>query len=177
MSATERATERASEPASEQYDPYEAFGDLAGDVRDPWPDLAAARRIAPVQKSSIFALEGVEDPPDLPDEYTVYSYELVSQVLRDNHTFSSEVYAAMMGPVMGHTILEMDEPEHRHHRSLVAEAFRQKTLARWESELVSAVVDELIDSLVGGGGGPAAGALAERSSSQRRYPVPVQATA
>ena len=148
MSATERATERASEPASEQYDPYEAFGDLAGDVRDPWPDLAAARRIAPVQKSSIFALEGVEDPPDLPDEYTVYSYELVSQVLRDNHTFSSEVYAAMMGPVMGHTILEMDEPEHRHHRGLVAEAFRQKTLARWESELVSAVVDELIDAFV-----------------------------
>jgi cytochrome P450 len=148
MSATEGATQPATEPASEQYDPYEAFGDLAGDVRDPWPDLAASRRRAPVEKSSIFVLEGVEHPPDMPDEYTVYSYELVSQVLRDNHTFSSEVYAAMMGPVMGHTILEMDEPEHRHHRSLVAEAFRQKTLARWESELVAAVVDELIDAFV-----------------------------
>jgi cytochrome P450 len=148
MSATEGATQDVTGPASEQYDPYEAFGDLAGDVRDPWPDLAAARRRAPVQKTTIFALEGVEAPPDLPDEYTVYSYDLVSQVLRDNHTFSSEVYAAMMGPVMGHTILEMDEPEHRHHRGLVAEAFRQKTLARWESELVSAVVDELIDAFV-----------------------------
>ena len=72
----------------------------------------------------------------------------MSQVLRDNHTFSSKVYAAMMGPVMGHTILEMDEPEHRHHRGLVAEAFRHKTLARWEAELVSAVVDELIDAFV-----------------------------
>jgi cytochrome P450 len=138
----------AAESATEQYDPYEAFGDLAGDVRDPWPDLAAARRDAPVQLNSIFAIEGAEMPPDLPDQYTVYSHDLVSQVLRDNHTFSSEVYAAMMGPVMGHTILEMDEPEHRHHRGLVAEAFRHKTLARWESELVSAVVGELIDAFV-----------------------------
>jgi len=180
MSATERATERASEPASEQYDPYEAFGDLAGDVRDPWPDLAAARRVAPVQKTSIFTLEGVEDPPDMPDEYTVYSYELVSQVLRDNHTFSSEVYAAMMGPVMGHTILEMDEPEHRHHRSLVAEAFRQKTLARWESELVSAVVDELIDAFVRRGDGKASAAESGGRAELVReftFPFPVQVIA
>ncbi|TML91637.1 MAG: cytochrome P450 [Actinobacteria bacterium] len=171
MSATEGATQPATEPASEQYDPYEAFGDLAGDVRDPWPDLAAARRRAPVQKTSIFALEGVEAPPDLPDEYTVYSYDLVSQVLRDNHTFSSEVYAAMMGPVMGHTILEMDEPEHRHHRSLVAEAFRQKTLARWESELVSPVVDELIDAFVGRGNGRA------ELVREFTFPFPVQVIA
>jgi cytochrome P450 len=133
----------AAEPATEQYDPYEAFGDLAGDVRDPWPDLAEARRRAPVQKESRFELR--EAPVDMPDVYTVYSFELVSQVLRDNHTFSSQVYAEMMGPVMGHTILEMDEPEHRHHRGLVAEAFRHKALARWETELVRAVVGELID--------------------------------
>ena len=137
-----------SEPATEQYDPYEAFGDLAGDVRDPWPELAEARRRAPVQRDMFFAPEGFERPPGMPESYTVYSYELVSQVLRDNHTFSSQVYAEMMGPVMGHTILEMDEPEHRHHRGLVAEAFRQKTLMRWESELVRAVVGELIDRFV-----------------------------
>ena len=124
-----------------------------------------------MQKNSIFMLEGAEDPPDMPDEYTVYSYELVSQVLRDNHTFSSEVYAAMMGPVMGHTILEMDEPEHRHHRSLVAEAFRQKTLARWESELVSAVVDELIDAFVRRGSGRA------ELVREFTFPFPVQVIA
>jgi cytochrome P450 len=133
------------DPAVEQYDPYEAFGDLAGDVRDPWPELAEARRRASVQRDSFFAPEGFEPPPGAPESYTVYSYELVSHVLRDNNTFSSQVYAEMMGPVMGHTILEMDEPEHRRHRSLVAEAFRQKTLVRWESELVRTVVGELID--------------------------------
>jgi cytochrome P450 len=137
----------ASDPAVEQYDPYEAFGDLAGDVRDPWPDLAEARRRAPVEQSSFFVPDDFEVPDgiQMPDSYTVYSYELVSQVLRDNHTFSSQVYAEMMGPVMGHTILEMDEPEHRRQRGLVAEAFRHKTLLRWEVELVRAVVGELID--------------------------------
>ena len=145
------ATEGATEPATEQYDPYEAFGDLAGDVRDPWPDLAEARRRAPVQKDSFFMPEDFEPPPDMPDNYTVYSYDLVSQVLRDSQTFSSQVYAEMMGPVMGHTILEMDEPEHRHHRGLVAEAFRHKTLARWETDLVRAVVGELIDCFAGKG--------------------------
>jgi len=178
MSATERATEPATEPASEQYDPYEAFGDLAGDVRDPWPDLAAARRQAPVQRNTMFALEGAEVPPDLPDEYTVYSYDLVSQVLRDNQTFSSEVYAAMMGPVMGHTILEMDEPEHRRHRGLVAEAFRHKTLARWETELVSAVVDELIDAIVDRGGAEAAGGRGRAELVREfTFPFPVQVIA
>jgi cytochrome P450 len=164
----------ATEPASEQYDPYEAFADFAGDVRDPWPDLAAARRAAPVQRNSIFMLEGAEVPPDMPDEYTVYSYDLVSQVLRDNHTFSSEVYAAMMGPVMGHTILEMDEPEHRHHRGLVAEAFRHKTLARWESELVSAVVGELIDAIVDRAGESEGRAELVRELT---FPFPVQVIA
>jgi len=142
------ATEPATDPATEQYDPYEAFGDLAGDVRDPWPELAAARRRAPVQKNSIFALEGVEVPPDLPDEYTVYSYDLVSQVLRDNHTFSSEVYAAMMGPVMGHTILEMDEPEHHTYRGLVQQAFSRKAMERWEEGAVGPIVDECIDAFI-----------------------------
>jgi cytochrome P450 len=41
----------------------------------------------------------------------------------------------------------MDEPEHKLHRALVAPAFRQKMLARWESELVEAVVDELLDRI------------------------------
>jgi cytochrome P450 len=141
----------SSEAVTEQYDPYEAFADLAGDVRDPWPSLAEARRRGAVQKESMFAPDDVEVPPDMPDVYTVYSFELVSQVLRDNHAFSSQVYAEMMGPVMGHTILEMDEPEHRHHRSLVAEAFRHKTLARWETELVQAVVDELIEGFASKG--------------------------
>jgi cytochrome P450 len=53
-----------------------------------------------------------------------------------------------MGMVMGRTILQMDEPEHRSIRTLVASSFRSKVLERWEEELVSVVVNELIDSFV-----------------------------
>jgi len=49
---------------------------------------------------------------------------------------------------MGRTILQMDEPEHRKIRSLVASSFRSRMLERWEEELVAVVVNELIDSFV-----------------------------
>lgn len=83
-----------------------------------------------------------------PTSVTVLGYDEVSQVLRDNETYSSRIYEGVMGTVMGRTILEMDEPEHRLHRALVAPAFRSKMLQRWESGLVAAVVDELIDGFV-----------------------------
>jgi cytochrome P450 len=56
-----------------------------------------------------------------------------------------------MGLVMGRTILEMDEPEHRMHRALVAPSFRSKVLERWEEELVALVVNQLIDGFIARG--------------------------
>src|SRR3954471_8298000 len=50
-----------------------------------------------------------------------------------------------MTPMLGRTILAMDEPDHRATRALVAPAFRPKLLAKWQSSLVRRVVDELID--------------------------------
>ncbi len=66
-------------------------------------------------------------------------------MLRDGERFSSAGYAATMGPVMGRTILEMDEPEHARHRALLQGAFSKKALARWETELVRPVVHGLVD--------------------------------
>jgi cytochrome P450 len=77
---------------------------------------------------------------------TVFGFEEVVQVLRDHETYSSVVYADVMGMVMGRTILEMDEPEHRTIRTLVAGSFRSKVLERWEEQLVAMVVNELVDS-------------------------------
>ena len=76
---------------------------------------------------------------------TVFGYDEVVQVLRDNETYSSTVYEGVMGAVMGRTILQMDEPDHRLHRALVSPTFRSKILQRWEEDLVRTVVDELID--------------------------------
>lgn len=131
------------------YDAIEASAMVAGDFRDPYPDLAAARERHAIQRGDF--IPDIPRDPDGPQSFTVYSCELVSQVLRDNHHFSSQIYAEMMGPVMGHSILEMDEPEHRIHRALVSQAFRHKALARWEEELVGSVCDDLIDRFADAG--------------------------
>jgi cytochrome P450 len=124
-------------------DPFEHFDNsLAGDVRNPYPELAEARRTDPVQRVG----DGSDDTPPM---FVVYRHDDVAHVLGDDATFSSSVLAEVMGPVMGdRIILGMDEPEHRRHRSLVSTAFTQKVLARWEVELVRQVVDELIDGFV-----------------------------
>jgi cytochrome P450 len=114
---------------------------IAGDVRDPYPELAHTRRTTPVVASNMTM------DPDGPGNFVVFRYEDCQRVLRENETFSSSVLRDVMGEVMGHEIiLGMDEPEHRRHRSLVATAFRQSALARWEESLVHEVVDELIDN-------------------------------
>ena len=53
-----------------------------------------------------------------------------------------------MGIVMGHTILEMDEPEHQRYRGLIQQAFTKRALTRWENDLVRPIIDEHIDRFV-----------------------------
>ena len=137
---------------AQEYDPFAAFEDvIAGTSRDPWPALAAKRRDAPVSK-------GMTIPPDvLPEgfsaepEWIAYRYDDCSRILRDPRTFTSTGYDATIGMVMGHMILGMDDPEHRSHRNLVAHAFREKSLARWEPEFIAPIIDEQIDRSVADG--------------------------
>jgi cytochrome P450 len=117
---------------------------VAGDVRDPYPELAEARRAHPVQ-----CLDSSLMPHDEGQQvFFVYRHEDIALVLRDAETFSSaHIIDLIMGPVMGeHIMLGMDDPQHRRYRGLVSTAFRQKALARWEDELIATVVDELIDA-------------------------------
>jgi cytochrome P450 len=86
---------------------------------------------------------GNEIAPDAPT-FTAYSHEAATAILRDDEAFSSSILAE----VMGHTIIQMDGDEHRRHRALISPAFRQKALARWEQELVRAVIDERIAQFV-----------------------------
>src|SRR5205823_8518165 len=113
------------------YDAIEASAAVAGDVRNPYPDLAVVRERTPIQRGDF--IPDIPRDPDGPENFTVYSCELVSQVLRDNHHFSSQVYAEMMGPVMGHSILEMDEPEHKIHRALVSQARSEEHTSELQS--------------------------------------------
>ena len=129
------------------FDPAE-FAAIAGDIRDPYPDLAKERATNPVKRVDLYAEMGMEHDPNLPkvpDMYTVFSYEAVRTVLSDTETFTSTGYADVMGQVMGHTILEMDAPEHPRHRALVASAFRVRMLQKWTDTVIRATLDELID--------------------------------
>ncbi len=134
------------------FDPFELTDTVAGRVRNPFPRYRQLLREGPVHLGPVDLGEDAEaaDVQDLvqDDNVTVFGFDEVSHVLRDGETFSSQVYSGVMGMVMGRTILEMDEPEHRLHRALVAPAFRSKMLQRWEEGLVAAVVDELIDGFV-----------------------------
>jgi cytochrome P450 len=72
-------------------------------------------------------------------------------VFRDSRVFSSDGYDASIGLFMGKTILAMAGNEHRAHRNLVSAAFKSKSLARWEFEIVRPVCNALIDEFSGAG--------------------------
>ena len=146
--ASEEAT-GSSDPVSESEE-LGLFDDaVAGDVRDPYPELADARRACPVQRldSSLMPHEEGQEV------FFIYRHEDIAQILRDGETFSSaHIIGLIMGPIMGeHIMLGMDDPEHRRYRALVSTAFRQKVLAQWEQVLVANVANELIDAFAGSG--------------------------
>jgi cytochrome P450 len=128
------------------FDDLEDFGSfddvVAGDVRDPYTELAKARRENPIQRLDMSGMPHDESKPI----FMVYRYDDIAQLLRDNETFSSGIIIDFFGDVFGkHVMLGMDEPEHRRYRSLVAKAFSQRTLAKRQDDLVAKIAGELID--------------------------------
>jgi cytochrome P450 len=144
---------------TDDYDPFEVFDQAmgAGAVRTPYPGYAEMRRQGPIIPIDFKKLleqmdaggQGADiTPPDTLEVFAAVSHDAVSEVLRDGATFSSSAYAASMGLVMGRTILQMDEPEHGRYRGLIQQAFSRKALESWERDLVSPIVNGLIDAFV-----------------------------
>ena len=146
-----------------EYDPFEEFNRSAGIgvVEDPYPMFALARQTAPLIQEDVRAMAGLDVEgddqasltdlemfADIPDVYTAFTFDAVQAILRDGETFSSKGYEDVMGQVMGHTILEMDEPEHHTYRGIVQQAFSRKTMERWEVEAIIPIVDEHIDAFI-----------------------------
>jgi cytochrome P450 len=134
------------------FDDLEDFGSfddaVAGDVRDPYTELARMRRREPVQRLDMSGMPHEASKP----VFMVYRYDEIAQVLRDHETFSSGIIVGVFGDVFGkHVMLGMDEPAHGRYRSLVSKAFSQKALARRQEELVERVANELIDRFAGRG--------------------------
>ena len=140
------------QPEVVPFDPYELKDMVGGTIRDPYPKLHELARRSPVHTGPIDLGEGAAlADPTKPSPVTVFGFDETVQVLRDHETYSSVVYEDVVGMVMGRTILQMDEPEHRTIRALVAGSFRSKMLERWEEELVAVVVNELVDAFIGRG--------------------------
>ncbi len=134
-----------TDPAPES-DPFAEFDAAAGigAVRDPYPVWAELRAQTPVYAGSLaerFGVASVEDALLTETPYTPLTYAAVQQILRDGETFSSAGYANTIGLVFGHSILEMDEPEHHAYRALIQQAFTRKAMETWEAEIVRPVVD------------------------------------
>jgi cytochrome P450 len=120
-------------------DPFEAFNRAMGaGIADPYSRLAELRATGPVIRVEGFGDLGI-------NLYNALSYDAVNEILRDGERFPSSGYDEVMGLVMGHTILAMDEPEHRAYRSLIAQAFSRKAMEGWERDLVVPIVDQHID--------------------------------
>ena len=131
-------------------DPFEDFNRAMGADGDasPYPGFIEARALAPVHG------EGVAwDMGDggVPSVFTAYSYDAVHTVLGDGEIFSSAGYGEVMGVVMGRSILEMDEPEHRTYRSILQQAFTRKEMQRWETDLVAPLVNRMVDDFIDDG--------------------------
>ena len=135
------------------FDDLEDFGSfddaVSGDVRDPYTELARTppRGADPAARHVRRCRTRSRKPV-----FIVYRYEDAQQMLRDNETFSSSGIIAAFGPVLGERVmLGMDEPVHGRLRGLVSKAFSQKSLARWQDELVGRVGNELIDGFAANG--------------------------
>jgi len=135
----------------ESYDPFAEFDAAAGigAVRDPYPVWARLREQTPVWAGSMadeFGVASMEEALYTQTPYTPLTFAAVQQVLRDGETFSSAGYAESIGLVFGHSILEMDEPEHHAYRGLIQQAFTRKAMETWEEEIVRPVVARHVDA-------------------------------
>ena len=136
--------------APAQDDPFEEFNRAMGAQGDatPYPEFIRLRGESPVHAVGLGPI--AEDDPG-PGMYTAYGYDAVHAILGDGEAFSSAGYGEVMGLVMGRSILEMDEPEHRTYRSILQQAFTRTEMERWQTELVEPLVSRMVDEFASAG--------------------------
>jgi cytochrome P450 len=119
-------------------------------LRDPYPMFAQRRRQAGVFRGSVMDWSRAAEM--MPEHlYAAVSYDAVNRVFRDGKAFDSNIYDNTIGLFIGPTILAMEGKIHREHRNLVSAAFKTRSLARWEPEIVRPVVNALIDEFIDNG--------------------------
>ncbi|VEG53263.1 cytochrome P450 [Mycolicibacterium aurum] len=121
------------------------------DLRDPYPMFARRRADGGVFRGSVMDWSKTPDSLKPENLYAAVSFDAVNRVFRDGKAFNSTIYDATIGMFIGPTILAMEGKRHWEHRNLVSAAFKSRSLARWEPEIVRPVVDGLIDEFISDG--------------------------
>lgn len=119
--------------------------------RDPYPFFAERRRQAGVFRGPVIDYSRLPESMRPKHVFSALSFDAVNTVLRDGRVFDSSGYDTSIGLFTGRTILAMEGKEHREHRNLVSAAFKSKSLARWEPEIVRPVCNALIDEFAESG--------------------------
>ena len=112
--------------------PYPLLRELRGKgaVHPGWPEMGV-----------------FENADDAQQIFSAYTFDAVKAVFTDNKTFSTHCYEAIVRPLQGPTILELDEPEHQVYRKLHEYAFARPSMRRWEAELVVPLVERTVARL------------------------------
>ncbi|HEY8120362.1 MAG TPA: cytochrome P450 [Myxococcota bacterium] len=126
--------------------------EAAADLDPLFAEFAKIGSLGPPDPHAFFGAmraQGAVVPSPLGDGSALaLSYDAVSQVFRDPRTFSSAGYAGVVGRVFGHSILEMDPPEHTRYRALVQQAFSRRALEVWRDKLVLPYANALVAAIV-----------------------------
>ena len=142
----------AAGPSSQEL--YRGFADLraAAPVHlDPPLDTDAQSGPQPGSDAGDSQADVIQLPPWGPEpRFTTVSFEAAHAVL-GNPVMSSSGYYDRVSLLFGHSMIEMDEPEHKEYRSLIAQAFTRKAMEEWEADLAIPLVNGHIDSFASRG--------------------------
>ena len=141
------ATDELSQGVKDAQAKFDAGMGADGDA-SPYPMLAELRGKAAVHRG--WPEMGIPpSPADGPQLFSTYTFDAVKAVFTDNETFSTKCYEAIVRPLQGPTILEMQEPEHAVYRRLHEFAFARSSMRRWEAELVRPLVERTVERIRG----------------------------
>lgn len=129
----------------------ESVDDTPSLLRDPYPTFARHRAEHGVFRGSV--MDWSKTPESLLPEhqFAAVSFDAVNTVFRDGKSFNSTIYDSTIGLFIGPTILAMEGKPHRDHRNLVSAAFKTRSLARWEPEIVRPICQALVAEFIESG--------------------------
>ena len=117
----------------------------AGSVADPYQIYDRQLQECPIHRGR--PTDGFDVPTTVLDawpadqQFTVVSYEGVTDVLRRSHAFSSTWYEHSLNAFIGPTVIGVDQPDHTRMRALLRNAFSRRQVPRWEVDVIQPIVD------------------------------------